>query len=646
MKSAIRLGLLFLLMAIAAPLVPAQGKTDSRARELVDKAKDLIARARLDEAIAALEEAIKLKPDSPLAHQQLGRAYANKLFSGNGAQFEQKAIAALNRAIELDSSNAEAYFVLGRIDYFMKRFEQALADYERAIKADPSLAKAYAGKWRSMLKREDFEGELPKIRAEVEGLLKRTENREAMLEAAAAGYELLADEKGMKEVQERFLTEYPKGEKVEGILLDRIFRERDDRKRFGMIEAFLARYPQNPNSGLLHRILFLTRINQSDVAAEELVRLGEAWIKAASGDADSMRDARMKVIIAFAERGVALDRARELADETVKLFDEMKPDSKLLEEFDPSVRDQVIRNGRDSAHRARGFLLIKLGRTQEAAKELKTEFDPVIQEVEKRGFVLWKDMELRDIGARPRVLWLAELYEIEGDYNRAARYLLAGYGDDESSNRFIRERLQAVYKKLGRPRDEAINDLSAAEARYRSLIDKMLAQDEEARKKALAVRLAIPAPDFSVTRPDKKQARLSDFKGKVVLINFWATWCGPCHAEMSQLQKLVDRYKNEPDVIILAISTDENRAAVRPFMQKNGYTIAVAYDNNAAAGFRVEGIPTTLLIDRGGVIQFKDVGYNADEKSYLAQMVWRIDALLKEKAIESLPAQSGNQKHE
>lgn len=630
MKRAISLSLLLLMVGLAASVVQAQQKSESRAKELANEAKILIDNSRFDEALVSLEEAIKIEPDSAVAHHQIGRAFANKFFSTKQAAFEAKARAALNRAIEIDPSLGDAYFILGRINYSKKNFDGAVADYERATKADPWLEKAYMEKWRLMLKREEFEREVPKIRAEVESLLKRSENREAALEIAASGYEMIADESALKEAQDQLLAQHPKNKLSQMIMLGRIFRETDSEKQAGLAETFVVRYPENPNASIVYEILFLTRIVQDGVSDDRIIELGQAWIKTASKDADSMRNSRAKVIIAFAERGVALDRTKELADETVKIFDEMKPDSNLLSGFDPVTKEQLIKNGRESAHIARGFLLIKLGKTAEAAKELKGEFDPVIREVEKSGYALWKDMHLRDLGARPRVLWLAELYERDGDYTRAARYLLAGYGEDERANRFIQERLPIVYKKLGRDNEQASKDVQSAQARFRSLTETMRTLGEQDRKKSLAQRVRMPAADFTVTRLDKKPASLRDFKGKVIVLNFWATWCGPCVAEMPHLQKMVEKYKNEPDIVFLAVSVDENRAAVSPFLRKNGYTMTVAYDTDAAQNYGVQGVPTTFFIDRNGVIQFKDEGFGDDPKAYLDVMTWRIDALLKE----------------
>jgi len=345
--------------------------------------------------------------------------------------------------------------------------------------------------------------------------------------------------------------------------------------------------------------------------------------------ADEMSKARSTVVIVLAERRMALERAQAIADETVKLLDEMTPDSPLLSEIPQGDKAKVMELYKERAHEARGLLLLRRGNVEAAAKELPRALQRVMKEVELNNYILWKDSDLRKLDVRPRVFWLAEYYEMLGDYNRAAKYLLAGAGDDEAINKFIRERLPIVYEKLGRKNADADKDLLAAQTRYRALVAASAVSSEEAKKKYLAHRVGTPAPEIKALGFDKKEIRLSDFKGKVVVLNFWATWCGPCVRELPHWQKAVDNYKDQRDVVFLAVSIDESRPAVRPFLEKNGYSFSVAYDQDGAQSLQIPGVPTTLIIDRQGVIQFRDVGFG-EETLFLEHLAWRIDALLRE----------------
>jgi peroxiredoxin len=113
---------------------------------------------------------------------------------------------------------------------------------------------------------------------------------------------------------------------------------------------------------------------------------------------------------------------------------------------------------------------------------------------------------------------------------------------------------------------------------------------------------AQPAKAFSVTTPDNRPLSLSDFKGKVVFLNFWATWCKPCESEMPGMERLHLRYKDR-GLVVLAVSEDAGGAGiVGPFLKKHGLTFPVGLDPDmSVAGlYGVWALPSTFIIDRKG----------------------------------------------
>lgn len=113
-------------------------------------------------------------------------------------------------------------------------------------------------------------------------------------------------------------------------------------------------------------------------------------------------------------------------------------------------------------------------------------------------------------------------------------------------------------------------------------------------------RLAAAA-DFTVTLLDDRSFRLRDQRGKVVFINFWATWCPPCREEMPAMEKLW-RKRKDGNFVMVAISLDADPAVVAPFVKKHGFTFPVALDpkQEAAGPYAVRALPSTFLIDRQG----------------------------------------------
>ena len=126
----------------------------------------------------------------------------------------------------------------------------------------------------------------------------------------------------------------------------------------------------------------------------------------------------------------------------------------------------------------------------------------------------------------------------------------------------------------------------------------------------VAIEGDIPAPDFTFPGLDGKKVSLSDYKGKVVLVNIWATWCPPCVKEMPSMEKLYRKFKGE-NFEILAVSIDETGLkAVAPFMEKTRLTFPALIDSKGTIKpvYRITGIPESFIIDKQGVLIKKIVG--------------------------------------
>ncbi|MGN0425699.1 MAG: TlpA family protein disulfide reductase [Acetatifactor sp.] len=126
------------------------------------------------------------------------------------------------------------------------------------------------------------------------------------------------------------------------------------------------------------------------------------------------------------------------------------------------------------------------------------------------------------------------------------------------------------------------------------------------------------APDFTVELGDGSQFTLSDSKGKVVLINIWATWCGPCCAEMPAFQRLYEEYGDELQIV--AVNYAEKRKDVDKFIADNGYTFPFAYDEEAKIMglYPSDGIPYTIIIDKEGKVFRTFLGARSAEEQYEA----------------------------
>jgi peroxiredoxin len=131
-----------------------------------------------------------------------------------------------------------------------------------------------------------------------------------------------------------------------------------------------------------------------------------------------------------------------------------------------------------------------------------------------------------------------------------------------------------------------------------------------------------PAPDFALPAMDGGELRLSELRGQVVMINFWATWCGPCRQEMPLLQQLQVKY--EPlGFTLVGINVEPESAGARAWLEKVPVTFPILFDrqNEVAGRFGVQGMPSSVFIDRTGKVRYVHRGYQSGDESRYADMV-------------------------
>lgn len=136
------------------------------------------------------------------------------------------------------------------------------------------------------------------------------------------------------------------------------------------------------------------------------------------------------------------------------------------------------------------------------------------------------------------------------------------------------------------------------------------------------VQMGADAPDFELQDVNGNLVNLSDFQGSPVVLNFWASWCGPCVRELPMFQRYYDQL--QPEFVVMAVNNQESQEEVNAFANQLGLTFEVLLDPEAKVHnqYQAFALPTTYFIDAGGIVRAKHVGLLSEEqfKDYLAQV--------------------------
>ena len=145
---------------------------------------------------------------------------------------------------------------------------------------------------------------------------------------------------------------------------------------------------------------------------------------------------------------------------------------------------------------------------------------------------------------------------------------------------------------------------------------------------ASAAATRAPAPDFTLTNQDGQTVSLSDLRGQVVMINFWATWCGPCRKEMPLLDAIYQRY-NRLGFTLLGINVEEDPSGADKYLAETPVSFPILFDrsNSVSKLYDVNAMPSTVIVDREGNVRFLHKGY---QPGYENEYQDQIRALVRE----------------
>lgn len=155
--------------------------------------------------------------------------------------------------------------------------------------------------------------------------------------------------------------------------------------------------------------------------------------------------------------------------------------------------------------------------------------------------------------------------------------------------------------------------------------------EEELKQQIAKDKLNETAPLFTLKNMKGEDVSLADLKGKIVLLDFWATWCGPCKQSFPAMQKVVNKYKKDKEVVFLFIDTwDKNQKSAADFLKSNNYDFELLFDtdkSDVAKQYKLTGIPAKILIDKEGIIRYSLKGFSGSDEKNLMELSAMIESL-------------------
>jgi thiol-disulfide isomerase/thioredoxin len=369
------------------------------------------------------------------------------------------------------------------------------------------------------------------------------------------------------------------------------------------LEAHLAKYPATERRPEIERSLLRKSIEIGD--SGRIIEYGERVLAREEVPLETLERVTRALLQAggspYAER--ALDYARRLERGVGDYEKSQPPDRRANAEM-----RSAIDHGYGSAYLLEARATGLLGRAAEAV------------ELARKSYSVYPSAE----SARETARWLAD----SGNEQEAIRCYAEAFtiwdpDNTEADRAADRTRMGELYRKLKGSETGlgdwilAAYDRTAAEARGREA--KLRQTDPNAN-------LTDPM-DFTLTGVTGDKLALGSLRGKVLVMDFWATWCGPCVVQHRLYQQLKTRFKDRADVIFLSIDTDDDRGAVPAFLGGHHWQEKVYYDSGLASALRIEDLPTSILIGKRGQIESRMDGFWPD--TFVGQLGGRIEEALK-----------------
>ncbi len=492
---------------------------------------------------------------------------------------------------------AGAYYLWSSAAGIERNGEKSISEYNKAFAENTDVKHEYLDSYFNVLMRVNPDEADSIITNELEELQNKTDLTEKDLGVLAKWFQKVGLADKAEQYKKLSLEKYPEGEFAQEIEMENFNNAKSGADKVAAMEAFSVKFPESKLlNNMYNTIVYTFRQEGNYEAAYEFMKKHPQSIHPFyyQYTAEKMikENVDPNLTMQIVEEGVK--QAQLNADDPYT----EKPNGQTVKEWQNSNDYYLGLN-----QYLYGKLLFEQGSVQKAISIL----EKAIENTDK----LYNEQELKEFYAKA----LIEAGEYQKAMNAISSFIEEGDGSD-----VLQDDLKTAYVK----QNGSEEGFSEYLAQFTS------AAEEEMLNELKENMINETAPKFTLADLDGNEISLEDYKGKTVVIDFWATWCGPCLQSFPAMKTAVENYKNDDSVSFLFINTwervENKKENAVNFIKENNYPFHVLLDldNDVITKYKVEGIPTKFVIDPNQNIRFKSVGFSGN----IDQMVKELEVMI------------------